>query len=336
MAASTPRSWNEPPSVMVVSGNHHFMREREVRKAQWAAGLNKRVVEFVDGKDGAEISTRISGSVLFSQESMVIVTNPQKCDLAMLEAHHDDGDGDLCLVLHHEGKIRGNTKFGKMVKKFASWQHREFNEGKRHETKARAIQFCQDEAKRLKVSITEKLAVILVKVLGMDYGVLHFELRKLAAYAQSLGDTAIEPKHIKGTVSTIGDADALAVMDVLGTADGPRTVKAMARVRQASNRDPTMMLIALISNNGAKWLQAASLDKMGIDPKNAAQQVGLHPFVYERFVLPVGKRWGPAALVQLIKEMSRVERAVKRGAISPWTLLEAGVLASCEAAGRRG
>jgi DNA polymerase III delta subunit len=321
---------------MVVSGNHHFMREREVRKALWAAGLNKRAVEFVDGKDGAEISTRISGSVLFSQESMVVVTNPQKCDLALLQAHHEDGDGDLCLVLHHEGKIRGNTKFGKMVKKFASWQHQEFNEGKRHEAKADAAKFCQSEAGRLKVPLSEKLAASLVRVIGTDYGLLHFELRKAAAYAKSLGDSSIEIKHIRGTVSNIGEADAIAVTEAIAMGNGPRALHAMAKVRKASDRDPTMMLIALISNNAAKWLQAASLNKMGIIPKNAAQQVCLHPFVYERFILPVGKRWGEAALVRLIKEMSRVEKAVKRGAISPWTMLEAGVLASCEAVGRRG
>ncbi|MDB4278202.1 hypothetical protein N9917_01230 [Deltaproteobacteria bacterium] len=334
--AASPRSWNDPPSVMVISGNQHFLRERAVRKAMWAASVNSRVIEHMDGNDQSELSSKVSGSVLFSQESMVIVANPQKASLELLWSHHEDGDDDLCLVLHHTGKINGNTKFGKMVKKLAKWQHLEFLEPARHKAKEEAVRFCRVEAKRKGFPLEEKLAMAVVRNAGTDYGVLSYELQKAAAFATSLGAEEIQSTHIAQTISMLGSEDAIPVTEAIGMANGPKVLKEMARLRRASNRDPTMLLVALISRGAAQWLQAAALDASGVDSKSAARQVGVPAFVYERFIIPVGRRWGQKRLVQLIKEVSRVEKAVKTGAISPWLLLEATVYASCVAVRGRG
>jgi DNA polymerase III delta subunit len=265
-----------------------------------------------------------------------VVQNPEKADLAILWAHHESDDGDVCLVLHHEGKIRGNTKFGKMVKKLPKWAWLEFLELKPYQAEERALKFCQLEAKRGGKALSEKLARSLVTAVGTDLGLLSFEIHKAAVYATTQGAKEIEASHVRAMVASIGEASPVPVMEAVGQANGARALRAMRKLRKASGSDPTMLLLTWLQRNTMQWLHAASLHANGIDPKSAAPQVGVPGFVYSKFILPVGRRWGEENLVDFIKKLSEVDRQVKTGAISPWLSLECVVLSCCTAVRRRG
>jgi DNA polymerase III delta subunit len=321
---------------MVISGNEHILRERNVRRAMRIAEGNGRAVQVVDGEDRNSLSACISGSVLFSSDSLVVVTHPEKADLSLLQAHQDSGDGSVCLVLHHEGKIRGSTKFGKMVKKLPSWSWLEFLEMPAHKAGDRAIKYVLAEAQRVGHPMSERLAKSLVGALGTDLGILTFEIRKAAAYADALGAKDLEAAHIKGTVAALGGGSVVPIMDAVGKANGAAALRAMQKLRKASTQDPTMLVVAWLQRNASQWLHAAALDSAGVPAKDAASQVGVPPFVYRNFILPVGKLWGEEHLVQLVKKVAGVERAVKTGEISPWLSLECVVLSCCRAVRRRG
>lgn len=335
--AKTDRSWLKPPPIMVVSGNHTFLREREVRRAQWAAMKTKRQINTVDGEDTVALSSFLSGSVLFTQESMVFVDTPEETDLALLQSHQDSDDGDTCLVLHHQGKINGRTKFGKFVAKLPKWVHREFLELPAYKAQEQAVAFCVAEAKQYRKTMDTKLANLLVNAIGTDLGVLSYEVLKASVYADALGDKeSITSDHIRKTVSTIGEGNVVPIMEAIGQGNGPAVLRAMGKLRASMSGDPTMLVVSWLGRNASQWLHTAALLEMGIDSNSAAHQVGVPPYVYDRFVVPVAKRWGQDRLVALIKKVSSVERAVKTSAISPWVMLECAVFSSCAGVSRRG
>ena len=145
----------------------------------------------------------MSGSVLFSQTTLVVVENPEKVSLEVIWDHHEEGDEETCLVLHHQGKIRGNTKFGKLIKKLPKGRHLEFLEVAGHKAKDAALQFCMAESKRLGHPMNSTLAGVLVNAIGTDFGVLAFEILKAATYTDALGeDGPIESRHVRLTVSS--------------------------------------------------------------------------------------------------------------------------------------
>lgn len=324
------RSWVNPPPVMVVSGNEAFLREREIKRAVRAAMAKDRKVQEVNGEEPGAVSTVLAGSLLFTEAKLVLVSNPQKVDLDLLQSHHDEGDNEVCLVLHHDGKIRGNTKFGKFVASLPKWAHMEFLEPPAYKAQEQAVLFCVAEAKRNRKTMDAKVAGALVSYIGTDLGTLSFEIQKAAMYLDSLGgETEIGGRHIKKTIAHIGEGSVTPIIDAIGRADGRGALSAMRRLRTVSKSDPTMLVLGWLGRNASQWLQAACLSEMGVESKAAAQQVGVPPYVYDRFIVPVGKRWGKVRLVDLIKKVAEVERAVKSGAISPWVKLECAVLAAC-------
>jgi len=64
--------------------------------------------------------------------------------------------------------------------------------------------------------------------------------------------------------------------------------------------------------------------------------MGMKPYRYETFVLPIAERWGVSRLVGLVKNISRVERAAKSSCIDSWVLLETALVTACRVERARG
>lgn len=333
------RGWRNPPPVMLLSGSEEFLRLREYRKALLAAGVTKRRIDFVDGEDKKGLADALFGGFLFDDSKiLVVVTNPTKADLSVIESHQEEVTSPISLLLHHEGKLPVSTLLAKSsIPKTARIAFDKPD--KPHKVVDAAIRFIVQEAKSRGMKINTDLAESLIKRVGSDYGILHFEILKAATLAAALGVEAIEVSHLKATMVQTGEADIAPLVDALGAARLSQVLREMDNLKRnftGPEGQRTLAVCGWIGKAAIRWLHVEVLASQGSGEDEIASRVGIHPYIYKRFLLPVSTRWGRRYLIRLIKRVSKVEMAVSTGHLSPWVELETGLVALCRAVEARG
>jgi len=315
------------PPLLVVSGSEDLLRQRfikHVKATQKAAGW---IVEDTDGTDPAAVRDALEGGGLFTTANVLaVVHQPQKMDLDLLTRHHESKDYVTTLLLHIEGEPDGRTKFGKFVKKLAA-VHRGFPKPTEWKAPEVAAGFIVEEAKLHGMSITPALAHALVSRVGADLGMLTFEIEKMALLAEAAGVTVIGTDQIKGGMAPIAEASVAPISDALAARNVKKLSRALVRVRQTTSTDPTMRISRFLGSSVQRWLQAVHLDNL--PPAAAAAELKMNPWYFENKILPAAKRWGKEGTVRLATDLAASERALLNGAISPWTVLTARLLAAC-------
>jgi len=335
------QGWHKPPPVIVLSGSDAFQCRRELRKALAACDATGRRVEYVDGSDEGSLADTLAGSILFDEPLLVVVSKPQKADIELIKGHLESKSKTICLVLNHEGKIRKDSKFAKALKAVPKKHHQTFSlPGQQHRIEDAAIKFVVQEAERYGKTIDTELAEALVSKMGTDYGVLSFEILKVATYLDALGEEAsIKGSHLRGTMVRTRTANFAPLVDAVGKASVVRVVREMESLKAnfgGDARGRTLTACAWLGNQAIRWLHAESLDGKGAESSEISDRMKMHPYVYKSFVLPVARRWGSARLKALVKRLSKVETAVVTGHIDPWSELECGLISLCRGVGGRG
>lgn len=324
-------SWLKPPQTMVVSGDHEFKREREIRKAMQAASLAGRVIEVVDvAENSSALANLLSGNALFQQSMLVIVTTPEKGDLDFYQEHENGGDTSVCLLLHVRGNIRSNSRFAKFVDRLpkSRWLH--FKEPPPWEASEEAVRFCVAEAKAASKELPEKLAKGIVTLCGEELGFLSFEIRKLCLYMDAVGAKKAEADHVRAVlVPFLTDATASPLIDALASKNEKALIKQLQTLGRSHTSEPTMYVCASVGAVALQWLQALDLAKSGISSAAAAPQIGVSPYRLDRALMPAARRWGEKGIMSLICEIATVENAVRSGKISPWIMLQTRLITLC-------
>jgi len=315
------------PPLLIASGGQDLLRRRfvaQVREAQRAAGW---VVLEVDGAVPGAVQEAVEGDLFQPQETLAVVSNPEKVDLSMLERHHASKDYLTTLLLHIEGDPDGRTKFGKAVK--ASWAtvHKNFPVPTDWQGTKVATEFVQAEASRLGCQFPAGMAEALVERAGSDLGVLAFEVEKITMLTKLDGVSLIDAKHVRGGMAPIAEASVFPISDALAVKNTKKLLKALAALRRTSRDDPTMRVARLLGTSVTKWLQAVYLDSL--PPKAAAEELGVHPWYFENKILPAAQRWGKAGTIHLVSDLAAAERAVLNGAVDPWIVLCSRLVAAC-------
>jgi len=314
------------PSLLVVSGSEVLLRRRfinHIRATQLAAGWG---VEDVDGSDSMAVRDVLDGGMFVVGHVLGVVHTPQKMDLDLLTKHHEATDYEVTLLLHIEGEPDGRTKFGKFVKKLGN-VHKGFPKASEWDGPKVGATFIHSEVEGYGMTIRPALAHAVIARVGSDLGMLAFEVEKMVLLAQAAGVTAIEPEQIKGAIAPIAEAAVAPIVDALATRNQKRLSKALASIRRTSKTDPTMRICRLLGSSVTRWIQAAHLDNL--PPRAAATELGINPWFFENKVLPPARLWGKAGTVRLAADLAASERAVLNGAVSPWTVLTARLLAAC-------
>lgn len=331
--------WANPPPVIVLFGDEDFLCQRELRKALAAAHATGRVVERVDGSDNSALNEAIEP--MFGEQTLVVVSNPGKADPEILTDHLEAGDNTISVLLHQKGKIRKGSKLDKVVSSLKKQHRIEFSRpSQNHKVEDYAVKFVVLEAERLGVTISTDLAEALVRKVGTNLGVLHFELLKVSAYLSfNEGGSQVTAEALKATMVQMGETTLNPLSTALGRASTRLVLREMNTIRQNSS-DPegglTLKVCAWLSRSATTWLHAAALEADGAGEAEAASRVSLHPYVYGRFVRPVAKRWGKARLTELVKKIAKAEASVKAGHVAPWIALECALAASCRSVSDRG
>lgn len=322
--------WMSPPPVVAITGSVGLKARREIDKAKRAARKKKRRIEYVDG-DTVEVERLLASTVFFDdQKLLIIIRNPDKIDLGMIERHHESGDRTVVMVLHYDGTLRSNSKLAKLLEKL-DITHIKYAEPKPWEAEDKAVAFVEKEAKaRGKSFGHENLPRALVRACGTEYGFLAFEVFKLCVYADAIKTDVIQPAHVKGLISIMHEANVFPIADALGRASEGDVLRLMHGVER-THRDPTMLVCGVLTASVTTWLHVASVTKTGMDLDTAARTVGVSPARMRRSLLPYAERWGEAALIDLLRAIVGVERAVKSGKLNPWMLLQSRLAAACRA-----
>lgn len=310
----------------LIAGSHTFLRRRNLHDIVTKHEAKGIRIDYVDATERLDLLRALDGNPFLSERTLVIVEHPEKGDLELYKAHIKDGNEDVALMLHFDGDVKGNTKFGKFAKTLGK-QYVTFPEPKAWNADKEAAAFVQAEVKLLGKTITERLAQALVHRVGNDFGVLAYELRKMAALADANSSDAITKVEVKGGMAELAELSAGRIMDAFRVRNEKQLIKALDAHYKRSSSDPTMLVVRMIYSDASKWLQAVSLSEL--PPKDAAAELFMNPWYFENKVLPVAKAWGERRIIHLLKRLALCERAVLGGHVSPWIFLCSMLLSSC-------
>lgn len=331
--------WRKPPPVVILSGNHDFLRRRELKEAIRVAEVMGRSLEYAQGTDRDELSRIVSSTgVFFQEEVLVIIENPEKIDADLVINHHESGDTSTVFVLHQPGAIPPKSTLGKIAKALPDRFVAKFEKPKPWDMVDHAATFCVAEARKHKVKLSDPLARAIVQNAGQDLGVLSFEVQKLAFFLQAQDETDITIEHVKVTIASFSELGPKPVIEALEKKDLSATSRALVNMRRthAGNLGGAALLAcAWVGKSAASWLHIAALNDEGYSLGEISARSGIHEFIVRKTLLPVARRWGQGRLTSLIKSIARVERSVRSGQLHPWVQLECALFRSLEGSNPR-
>lgn len=346
---STGRGWKNPLSVVVVSGKHEYLRNRELRRAIQAANSLGRRVVWVGAGDEAGLQEVLSGGFLFSESTLAIVDSAaSRKRKAKGKAEEPAGAGtwsdeavemviehgkasfvETALVLHHVGEVGATSMAGRFLVAFPKGRQAHFPELKPWEEKDFAVKFLMGEVKSRGKSIDEALAEAVVRQTGTELGALSFEALKMSQMLDVDGRTEVRKEDLIGLIASFGAEDWQLLKDALASRNAKAVIRVLGDIRKGPVGDSVMRVCIIISRTVMQWLHAAALIENGVGEEEAATRVGMHPYPFKKSVLPAAQRWGKAALTALLNDVATVEGGVKKGFASPWIALEGVLVQAC-------
>lgn len=308
------------PPALVVAGTDEFQRRRLVRKITSTRALDGWSVIPVDAGVSGDVEQSLSSTSLFGANTLLVVSRAEKLSPAILKSQLDDPDPSVVLLL-----VSDADKLAPPLDSVPKALVKTFSLPAFYKMEEHATAFCVEEAKAYKRELAPALATALVRKVGTDLGVLAFEVQKAALYAT--GADKLTADHFRATVAPLLESDGSAIADALATQNRKLFMSEMDRFRKSKGGDPTIELCGrVISPTVLRWLQAAHLHASGLSPQAAAGSVGANPWFWEHKVLPAALRWKITGCVQIVRVVAAAQEATFRGSVSPWGLLEAGLV----------
>jgi len=319
--------WKKPPPVCMLSGAEDYLVRNEIAKAIQGAEATGRIVERISGTDKEGLVDLMSTTgVLFDEKYLVIVDDPEKMDVQVVQDHYERGDSSLALVIHVDGEIKAKSAPGKIAKFLPQNLVAKFSSPKPWERDAWAAKYVLDWVRDKGFSIDISIANGIVTTAGTDLGILSFEVEKIALLAESEGVKEVTPDLVRRTLTSFSEASVLPVVDALGEKQLNRLSSALYRVRQTTGGPKSgavLKTMALVNFNVVKWLEVKALLDQGENPSGVAIQTGLNEYVLKKNILPVVRKWDQGSLVSLLSGLSRIERGIRSGWVDSWSVFEA-------------
>lgn len=328
-------SWDKPPLVMAVTGDERFLRRRWLHHA--TLGAFQAGYEVVHAGSDSEVIDTLSMGAAFGQPAFILV-DATEVDPETVKTHLADKPKQVCIVMEVDGEAspKKHPAVELVMKK-----HRVTYSipARKQDREARATKFLRMEAHRLtsnQDALGADLAKAMVGVLGVDLGVLSYEMSKVTALVRSQGGKSITAREVKAVVKGHTGVEMQPIRDALAGARTQQMAKALAVMRRKSSSDPTMLLLRARggpADLAYQWLQASLLLERGTTPHQIGAMLGSPSWVTERTTIPAARRWGTRNLVNLVRDLACVDRGVLKGVPSPWVACEAALLRGCSSVG---
>lgn len=309
--------------VFWVAGNHDFLRRRSYEKSIKAFRNKKFQVEYCEPS--------LVGDHVYSlvdSRRVVVIQNP---DEFCVEKVMGVKEPRVSFLLYSEGSLKGKLKtlFSSLPKGDFKYHQKE---EKPWDVTKKAVEFCESEAKRLKSFLPQDLAEGLVRLCGVDYGFLSYELEKAALLASASGESSITLKVIKGAVAPLTEAMIQPLLEAVARRDRKNICYQLSRIQTTHKDDPTIRicrtLLSVVMKE--KWLRVILKKSQGMGFGEISAFLGMNEWYLQRKIYPKISGWTPSGLSKLLEILGTCERNVLKGVVSPWLNFSARLLEICE------
>ena len=320
-----------PPPLMMLSGDNRFMRRRAVRHLVGQAHGAGYEIAFA-GSDGEVIDALTMGTT-FGQPTLIVVA-PDDLDIETAKALMEDKPPKVGILIEVDGPVN-EKKMPVTALVHGAYQTAFGLPSKKKDLEALAAKFVAHESDTLlgqKGSIDKKLASAVVRSVGTDFGTLAYEVAKVTALVRYRGGSQITVGDLRAVLRGSAASDMQPLRDALAAADEIKTAKALAKIKQKSVTDPTMLLLRARggpADLAFQWLRASLLLEKGMDARGIASELGAPEWAVTRDVIPAAKKWGRKNLYRLVRDLSTTDRGVLIGIPAPWVACEASLLRGC-------
>ena len=322
----------DAPTVTAISGSLGLLRRRALNAAIGAQKQRGWRITSVDGAATGSLRALISGGGFFEGQTLVVVYNPEKADLSLIEQHQKDGSDDTILLLYLEEDPKGNTKLGKFLAKLGKL-HKNFSlPDKEYKVRELAREFCVSEAKAGGKLFDPAHADALLDRVGLDFGILSFEILKMVTLAKVLDSPAITPEIMGHSMAALADASLSPLTDAVAARDKIRVLAVLNRIKKTFAKDPVQSVCGWLSKSALDWLAMLDLRERGVSADDAAEKLSINPWLYKNILAPKIQRWTKRDAVRLVQALAESQRAVLNGHAHPWVGLVCRLLRAMDAA----
>lgn len=305
---------------LLITGPESLLAQRIVertKKEALAAHPEADVNEILASELEDSMLAEVVGGSLFASHIIAIIDDVGACPASVVDqlvAVAVDPPEELCLILVHQGGVKGKGLIDKLKK------------GKvRTETVAapkawELSSFVMDEARRHRISLRKDAADEIVASVGHDLRALAGAVNQLADDAEGKEiDSALVKRYFAGRAEVTSFAVADAVM-------AGNTSLALERLRWAlgTGVPPVLVTSALASSfrGMGKYLDAQGSRMSGPD---LARHIGVPPFKIKDLSAQ-SRNWQQGGVAEAIKLVAIADGEVKGAATDPEFALERMVL----------
>lgn len=318
--ASTPRAPVLP--FLVAFGGENFFLDRDIERARhWA----NRKPELLDGNGLTDYKLVSLCEERSEVPKTVIVDDAQKVkgDKALREYFGLKTPTDLSVVL--VGILRSEklpelwSSLGPKAKVY------ERKKLKTWDTNNEVLKWLAEEATRLGVAFEKDLDKFFYQNVGGDLYRLSSELRKLALL---VGPTEkVGKKHLQLVTSPSPSADPFQVAEAAISKDPKRAMNALSVLYKNEGDDSFVLVVHALMKQVEKALIVRRLLDKGMAEDEIAATVGMKPWPFKNFALPVARKHDSGSLIRHMDRLCKLDVQVKGPARSKRTLIELTVLA---------
>lgn len=317
-------------SLVLIQGTEEFLVLRKIRdlvRDHESQGYEIRTYDASLDEDASALMSSTGFSLFGGREKIVgVVQNPHKLDMEWILDLLQNPNPDLAVILHVSGTLAKNTRLYKQV--YPALKSKglalQLDQPPQYKLEEYAVNFLQSEmTSRHHKFLDERLARSIVSRAGTDLGVLSFEAWKLSLLET---EEIVSVDSVRGSVSTLARVEIGDLIESLTYNDVSKVMKVLLRMKQTWSSDPTMAICGMLTPTMFRWAKALSLEGSGIPPSEAAEILSVNPWFWEHVVLPDARKLGISKIRNLLELISEIQFSVRNGTLSPWILLETGLI----------
>jgi DNA polymerase III subunit delta len=293
--------------VVLSLGEETFFLDRDLAFLRSFPGREVIVLDGSDVEDAKIVSACETISVDFDDPTnvkprLVVVDNAHKVksDKALkgyLASRRRSDKGTVLAAIIRSDKIP--AAWSKIESSAVTV--REFKKFKRYDTVNDVTRWIQDEAKRIKLSIDLKIAQYLFQLTGGDLYRISGELSKLLLLVGE--STPVTVAHLQLVASNAGMYDPWDVAEAALNKNASKAMGVVSDLYKHSPDDPALPILSMLVKAVEKLFVAKSMLDRGCQNDEVAARVGMHPFVFQKTILPQTSRH---SLVVLAKQMQKL------------------------------
>ena len=323
-------SWINPPPIVIIGGTEEYLVHREIQQAIYTAESSGLRTEKADSDSDAIDLLTSAGT--FGDPCLIHI-NIKDLDIETAKDLLGNPIDRTGLLVECRGSLE-KKKYPIIDLVHGAYIREHQQPTRKKDREKLAVRFLMHECSRLlgkKSVLNDKLASAIVKVVGVELGLLAFESVKFCSYAKYNGKEIIDKQVVMPLLKHSDDLDLDSLRTALKNRDETKLATSLYRIRKKSSSDPTMLLLrgrGGPADLAYTWLLVKKLQASGKSLKEISSRTGISDWILKSDTFPTLKRWPEQKIKKLLFGLAECERSIFQGSPSPWTYCETVLLDS--------